>query len=205
MRKAYRFKCRFTTGTQTVVAYHLVLADNKQKAREQFSARLYESRNARAKLPNLPSTEILAIDEIDDATLKERCEGADLITIPALRRLPRKSLVVIPADNPGCESGWIRRVLRDAEGHDLHDNLKVVGCRGYMESPPQGGPWYLVSSSDGKLGVLLCQEHLAENFPDVTALMKALSPANGGTKAEANGKKAAGEGRPVAKRETTRH
>jgi hypothetical protein len=181
LRKPYRLTCKFTAGAKTAVGYNLVFAENEQKARAEFCELRSEF---------LSVFEILAVDEIDEATLRESREGADFSTIPALKRLPRKSLLITRADNPGCESGWVRRVLRDAEGHDLHDNLKVVGCRGYMESPPQGGPWYLVSSSDGKLGVLLCQEHLAENFPDATALMKALSPANGGTKAEANGKKA---------------
>jgi hypothetical protein len=135
----------------------------------------WEAHNSRAKSSNLRGTdwfEIRAVDELDDVTLRESREGADLSTIPALQRLPRKSLIIRPADSPGCESGWVRRVLWDAEGHDLHDTLKVVGCRGYMESPPQGGPWYLVSSSDGKLGVLLCQEHLKENFPRAITGMK---------------------------------
>jgi hypothetical protein len=168
MQKTYRFECRCTTGAKTVVGYHLVSADDEQKARAEF----HERQNALTKFPDSPSIEILAVDEIDDATIRASLEGADLSTIPALQRLPQNSLLITPADDPGCESGWIRRVFRDAEGHDLADSLKVVGCRGYMESPPQGGPWYLVSSSDGTIGVLLCQEHLTENFPRAVGAMR---------------------------------
>jgi hypothetical protein len=181
MRKPYRFTCKLKNGEETDITYDLVFAGNEKEARAEFSAlqewrlKLWEEHNSRAKSSNLRGTdwfEIVAVDEIDDATLRESREGADLSTIPALQRLSRESLIIRPADSPGCESGWIRRVLRDAEGHDLHDTLKVVGCRGYMESPPQGGPWYRVSSPDGKLGVLLCQEHLTENFPRAIGAMR---------------------------------
>ena|SRR5579862_6438375 len=162
MQKAYRFKCRFTTGAETVDGYHLVFGENEQHARAEF----YETHKASAKLPGSPTMEILAVDEIDDASITESLEGADLRTIPALQRLPHNSLLITPDDNPGCEWGWVRKVWRDAEGHDLADKLKVVGC--YAENPP----WYLVSSSDGKLRVFLCQEHLAENFPNASAVVK---------------------------------
>jgi len=174
--KLYRFTCRVTTGTKTTVGYNLEAAESEREARARFSelhdhAEFLAAHKARAKSSDFPIIEILAVDEIEGATLRESREGADLSTIPALRRLPHKSLVITPADSPGCESGWVRRVLRDAEGNNLHDNLKVVGCRSYMETPPQGA-WYRVSSSDDKLGVLLCQEHLAENFPEACAAVK---------------------------------
>jgi hypothetical protein len=184
MRKLYRFTCKLKNGKDTTTSYDLVFAETEQEARAEFSElqenrlKWWEAHNSRAKSSNLRGTdwfEIRAVDELDDGTLRESREGADLSTIPALQRLPRKSLVIQPADSPGCESGWVRWVLWDADGHDLADKLKVVGCRGYMESPPQGGPWYRVSSSDGKIGVLLCQKHLAENFPDATAVMKVRS------------------------------
>jgi len=176
--KPYRFTCKVKNGEETDITYDLVFAGTEKEARAEFSElqesrlKLWEAHNPRAKSSNLRGTdwfEILAVDELDDATLRESREGADLSTIPALQRLSRKSLVIRPADSPGCESGWVRWVLWDPEGHDLADKLKVVGCRGYMETPPQGGPWYKVSSSDGKIGVLLCQKHLVENFPDAIA------------------------------------
>jgi len=181
MRKPYRFTCKLKNGEETDITHDLVFAGTEKEARAEFSElqesrlKLWEAHNPRAKSSNLRGTdwfEILAVDELDDSTLRESREGADLSTIPALKRLPRKSLVIRPADSPGCESGWIRWVLWDVEGHDLADKLKVVGCRSYMETPPQGGPWYRVSSSDGKLGVLLCHEHLAENFPEACAAVK---------------------------------
>ena len=174
MEKVFRFKFKVTNGNESEEQYDHIYAKNEQNARVEFSklqdARLKHWRTDEtcrefAELPN-DWFEILAIDELDPATFTEGMEGAHLSTIPALRCLPRKQVIIKIADNPGCEWGWERKVWRDADGHDAGDKLEGIGCRGYMEEPPVGGPFYSVESVDGKLGVLLCQEHLAEFFPD---------------------------------------
>jgi len=162
--KPYRCAFRVKKGEETAISYALIRAENEQDARGKF----YELQELRLKFRETHSPregwfEILAVDELDPATITERPEGAHLSTIPLLKRLPRKSLVIRPAERACCESGWVHKVLWDGDGHELC--LSVVGCRSYMEIPLRWPPFYVVESADGALGACLCPQHLAENFP----------------------------------------
>ena len=174
MRKPYRCAFRVTNGEETAISYDLLLAENEQDARVKF----YELQELRLNFreTDVPREnsgdlrrngwfEILAVNELHPATITERPEGAHLSTIPLLKRLPPNSLVISPAERVCCESGWVHKVVWDADGHELHDSLSVVGCRSYMEIPLRWPPFYVVESADGALGVCLCPQHLAENFP----------------------------------------
>jgi hypothetical protein len=170
--KSYRFACKVRNGEETASTYDLIFADSEQDARAKFYAlqelrvKFWETRHPRAKSSDFRSTgrlEVLAVDELDPAAIRERPAGAHLSTIPLLKRLPRKSLVIRPAERACCDWGWVHKVLWDGDGHELR--LSVVGCRSYMEIPPRLPPFYVVESADGALGVCLCPQHLAENFP----------------------------------------
>jgi hypothetical protein len=171
--KPFRFAFRVKNGEETANTYDVIFAENEQDARAKFSElqelrlKFWGTHDPRENFWDLRNGwfEILAVDELHPATITERPEGAHLNAISALKCLPRRSLVIRPADRACCESGWVHKVLWDAEGHELHDSLSVRGCRGYMETPPRGAPYYLVESADAKLGIFLCQQHLAENFP----------------------------------------
>jgi hypothetical protein len=174
VEKSYRFSFRVPNGEETAISYDLILGENEQDARAKFyelqelRLKFRETHGPRENFCDLRSNgwfEILAVDQLHPATITERPEGAHLSTIPLLKRLPPKSLVIRPAERACCEWGWVHKVVWDADGHELHDSLSVVGCRSDGEIPPQGGPFFLVESADGALGVCLCPQHLAENFP----------------------------------------
>jgi hypothetical protein len=170
--KSYRFACKVKNGEETATSYDLVFGENEQDARAKFfelqdlRLKFWRTHHPRGRLSDFRSTgrcQIQSVDEIDSATITERSEGAHLNAIPALRCLPRRSLVIRPADHACCESGWVHEVVWDGDGHELR--LSVVGCRSYMEIPLRWPPFYVVESADGALGVCLCPQHLAENFP----------------------------------------
>jgi hypothetical protein len=172
--KSYRFTWKVKNGEETATSCDLLRGEDEQDARAKFfelqelRLKLWGTHDPRAQLSELRCTgllEILSIDEIDPATITERPEGAHLSTIPLLKRLPRKSLVIRPAERACCDWGWVHKVVWDADGHELHDSLSVVGCRSYVKIPPHWPPFYVVESSDGALGVCLCPQHLAQNFP----------------------------------------
>jgi hypothetical protein len=172
--KSYRFACKVKSGDETATSYNLIRAENEQDARAKFyelqelRLKFWGTHGPRENFWNLRSNgwfEILAVDELHPATITERPEGAHLSTIPHLKRLPSKSLVIRPAERACCEWGWVHRVLWDADGHELRDSLSVVGCRSYVKIPSHWPPFYVVESADGALGVCLCPQHLAENFP----------------------------------------
>jgi hypothetical protein len=178
VNKEYRIKLEVKTDDTVRQRYDLVSAKDEHEARAKLSKKLEEtvelSEQFEAQLSKQNGTPlakrnlrfaILSIDEIDPATISSKLEGPHLSTIPALQRLPRELLVIRPAGSPGCEWGWSRQVWRDAEGHHLFNKLKVVGCSGYMENPPRGGPYHLVETIDRSLGILLCRKHLKEVFP----------------------------------------
>jgi hypothetical protein len=160
MAKGYRLELEIEIDGKVIHRYDLVYAKNERDARAGFSTRYSDpSSESKARL------KILAVEEQGPGTISLRSEGPEVITIPVLQYLPQEFLVIRPAEYPCCEWGWYRKVWRDAEGHHLINNLKVVGCRGYMEDPPQGGPYFLVESFDTSIGIHLCQEHLEANFP----------------------------------------
>jgi hypothetical protein len=165
--KDYRIEVEFESKPKISRAYRFIFAENEQDARVEFS----KEYGAYFRKEHI-QFKILAVDEIDPATITSRLEGPHLATIPALQRLPSETLIIRPADSPACEWGWGRRVWRDAEGLYVMDKLKVVGCRGYMEDPPQGGPYHLVEVADGSIGLYLCQEHLEDTFPQWKKLPK---------------------------------
>ena len=174
MGKSYRFAFRVTNAEETAISYDLIPGENEQDARAKFyelqelRLKLRETHGPREIFLDLRSNgwfEILAVDELHPATITERPEGAHLSTIPHLKRLPSKSLVIRPAERACCEWGWVHKVLWDGDGHELHDSLSVVGCRSYIEIPLRWPPFYVVESADGALGICLCPQHLAENFP----------------------------------------
>jgi len=173
VRKPYRFAFRVTKGEETAISYDLIFGENEQDAHAKFyelqelRSKFRETHGPREKLSDLRSNgwfEILAVDELDPATITERPEGAHLNAVSALTCLPRGSLVIRPAERPCCEWGWVH-MLWDADGIELHDSLSVRGCRSYREIPPRWPPFYVVESADGALGVCLCPQHLAESFP----------------------------------------
>ena len=161
MKKEYRIEYEKRNTGEIHHGYQLISAENEHAAGVEFS-----------KGHDNIRFNILAVDKLDPATITSMLEGPDLITIPVLQHLPRELVIVRPADSPACEWGWGRKVWRDAEGHYLADNLKVVGCRCYMEDPPQGGPYYLVETADCSLGLYLCQEHLDATLPQWTQLRR---------------------------------
>jgi len=149
VKKDYRIEMEFESKPKIIRDYRFVFAENEHDARAEFSKEygaFFSKEHIQFK--------ILAVDEVDPATITSRLEGPHLVTIPALQRLPRETLIIRPADSPGCEWGWGRRVWRDSEGLYVMDKLKVVGCRGYMEDPPQGGPYHLVEVADGSIGLV---------------------------------------------------
>ncbi len=174
MRKLYRFAFRVTNGEEIAISYDLISGQNEQDACAKFyelqelRLKFWETRHPRAKSSDFRSTgrlEVLAVDELDPATITGRPEGSHLSIVPLLKRLPSKSLVIRPADRACCEWGWVHKVLWDGDGHELHDSFSVVGCRSYVKIPPRWPPFYVVESADGALGVCLCPQHLAEYFP----------------------------------------
>ena len=107
MRKSYRFACKVKNGDETATSYDLIRAENEQDARPKFfelqelRLKFWGTHHPRGKLSDFRSTgwfQILAVDEIDSATITERPQGAHLSSIPLLKRLPRKSLVISPAE-----------------------------------------------------------------------------------------------------------
>ena len=174
MNKEYRIKLESKrNGEIKHSSYYLEFAENERDARAKFwkeqHAIAKELKNdfpqSRKKYDNF-RRKIVAIHELDPATITSTLEGPHLITIPVLQHLPRELVVIRPADSPACECGWERLVWRDAEGHYLSNELKGVGCRLYMEDPPIGGPWHLVETVDSSVGLYLCQKHLESTFPD---------------------------------------
>jgi hypothetical protein len=158
MNKEYRVEYEYKSCGDIHHAYDLISADSEHAARCEFPKRHIKLR-----------FKILAVDELDPKTIRVRIEGAHLGVIPVLQRLRLKSVVVRPLNTAACEWGWEKKVWRDAEGHHLDSISKVTGCRGYMEHPPKGGPYYLVETADDYRGIYqgcyLCQEHLKNSFP----------------------------------------